>query len=245
MQLAAAWESPPPEPRLGENEVHLWLVTLPSQLAQLSNYCAHLTDDERSRADRFHFPEDRTRFTLGRAISRILLRRYSGLPQINLGANEYGKPHLEGSSLQFNVAHSGDLVLLGFARDRPIGVDVERFRPDFATTDVAQRFFAPDEATFLAALPEPERVSGFFHCWTRKEAYIKAHGMGLSLPLHSFSVALGSRGPAALLRVDGDPAAPRRWTIEDLPTTEGYAAAVAFEGRDCAIHRFGWGTNPS
>jgi 4'-phosphopantetheinyl transferase len=247
MQLAEAWELPPRELGLENNEVHLWLITVPTELDFLPAYRECLTEEERTRADRFHFPQDRARFTLGRGALRKLLMRYSATTEISLAANEYGKPHLlqPAGSLQFNVAHSGDLVLLGFTRGRAIGVDVEKFRPDFATADVAQRFFAPDEAMFLAALPQPERVHGFFNCWTRKEAYIKARGMGLSLPLSSFSVAFGSRESPALLRVEGDPSAPQRWMIRNLPTTDGYAAATAFEGRGCAITQFRWGTNPS
>ena len=247
MQLAAAWGPPPRELRLEENQVHLWLIPISTELDFLPGYRARLTEEERERADRFHFPQDGARFTLGRSVLRMLLMRYAATTEISLGSNEYGKPHLvhPAGSLQFNVAHSGDLVLLGFARGRGIGVDVEKFRPDFATTDVAERFFAPDEATFLAALPQSERVHGFFNCWTRKEAYIKARGMGLSLPLSSFSVAFGSREAPALLRVEGDPSAPQRWMIKDLPTAEGYAAATAFEGRDCAVTQFRWGTNPS
>jgi len=247
MQLAEAWELPPRELGLENNQVHLWLITVPTELDSLHDYRLCLTEEERTRADRFHFPQDRARFTLGRGALRKLLMRYSGTTEISLAANEYGKPHLTqpASSLQFNVAHSGDLVLLGFSRGRPIGVDIERFRPDFATTDIAQRFFAPDEAVTLAALPQPDRVRGFFNCWTRKEAYIKARGLGLSLPLNSFSVAFASGAPAGLTRVAHDPAAPQRWTIMDLQTSQDYAAAAAFEGRDCAVRQWRWGTNPS
>jgi len=242
MHIAPAWQTPPRELQLQENEVHLWLITLPTELDSLASCRSRLTDEERARADRFHFPEDRARFTLGRAALRILLRRYSGLADISIALNEYGKPHLAqpGTSLQFNVAHSGDLVLLGFTRGRPIGVDVERLRPDFATTEIADRFFGPDEATLVAALPEPDRARGFFNCWTRKESYIKARGMGLSLPLHSFSVVFTSGEPPSLLRVDNDPTAPQRWSILDLPTCDGYAAATAFEGRDLHVSQFQW-----
>jgi 4'-phosphopantetheinyl transferase len=242
MHVAPAWQTPPRELQLHGNEVHLWLITLPTELDSLASYRSRLTDEERQRADRFHFPEDRARFTLGRAALRILVMRYSGTTDISLALNEYGKPYLAQPdiSLQFNIAHSGDLVLLGFTRGRPIGVDVERVRPDFATTEIADRFFAPDEAALVAALPQPDRARGFFNCWTRKEAYIKARGMGLSLPLHSFSVVFTAGEPPALLRADNDPAAPQRWTILDLPTCENYGAATAFEGRNLSVSQFSW-----
>jgi len=242
MHVAPAWGTPPRELGLENNEVHLWLITLPTQLDFLPGYRLRLTDEERERADRFHFPEDRARFTLGRAALRSLLMRYTGATDISLALNEYGKPYLAhpATSLQFNVAHSGDLVLLGFTRGHLIGVDVERLRPDFATTEIANRFFAPDEAAIVAALPEPDRAQGFFNCWSRKEAYIKARGLGLSLPLSSFSVVFTCGEPPALLRVDNDPTAPQRWTILDLPTCEAYAAAAAFEARDLNISQFLW-----
>src|SRR5215207_7204242 len=118
MQLAEAWELPPRELGLEKNEVHLWLITVPTELDSLPSYRQCLTDEERTRADRFHFPLDRARFTLGRGALRKRLMRYSAITEIALAENEYGKPHLTqpASSLQFNVAHSGDLVLLGFAR---------------------------------------------------------------------------------------------------------------------------------
>jgi 4'-phosphopantetheinyl transferase len=120
MQLAESWKSPPRELELKPNEVHLWLVTVPTELDSLPTYRARLTDDEQARADRFHFAEDRARFTLGRAVLRQLLARYLGHPNFSLAANDHGKPYLTepDHSLEFNVAHSGDLVLLGFTRGR-------------------------------------------------------------------------------------------------------------------------------
>jgi 4'-phosphopantetheinyl transferase len=243
MQLAQSWKSPPRELELKSSDVHLWLITVPTELDSLENYRERLAGDERDRADRFHFAQDRARFTLGRAVLRQLLARYLARDDFKLAANQHGKPYVvePSGAIEFNVAHSGDLVLLGFTRGRIIGVDVERIRPDFATTEIAKRFFAPDEAAIVTALPEPDRAQGFFNCWTRKEAYIKAHGLGLSLPLHSFSVAFTADEPPALLRVADDRAAPKRWTMIDLPTCDGYAAATTFEGRDLKIAQFQWG----
>lgn len=246
-QFAELWKAPPRDLKLGPRDVHLWIAAIPDCLPRLADYQSVLTDEERHRAARFHFERDRNRYGISRGILRKLLGKYVGRSDVGLMCNRYGKPALEDktSPLRFNVAHSRDLALFGFTHEREIGVDVEWIRPDFATTDVAQRFFAPDEADVVAALPQPDRAQGFFNCWTRKEAYIKARGMGLSLPLHSFAVTLTRGEPVALVRVDDDPAAPQRWTITDLPTTEGYAAAAAFEDRDCALAHWRWGTDPS
>jgi 4'-phosphopantetheinyl transferase len=245
--LAELWKAPSRDLELGPHDVHLWIAAIPDCLPALDCYQSVLADDERERAARFHFEHDRWRYAITRGILRKLLGRYVGRTDVTLTCNRYGKPALEdrASALRFNVAHSRDLALFGFILKHEVGVDVEWIRPDFATTDIAQRFFAPDEASALAALPQPVRVQGFFNCWTRKEAYIKARGMGLSLGLHSFAVTFAPGEPAALIRVDGDPTGPQRWTMSDLPTTEGYAAAVAVEARALELHHFRWGTDPS
>jgi 4'-phosphopantetheinyl transferase len=120
---------------------------------------------------------------------------------------------------------------------------VEGIRPDFATLEIANRFFAADEAALLAALPERERPGGFFNCWTRKEAYIKARGVGLSLGLSTFAVTLKPGEPPALVRVDNDASAPDRWTMLNLDVGQEYRAAAAFEGRNCTVQCFRWGGN--
>jgi 4'-phosphopantetheinyl transferase len=243
--LAELWKAPSPDVELGRDDVHLWIAAIPDCLPALDDYQRVLADEERERAARFHFEHDRQRYAITRGILRKLLGRYTGRTDVMFTCNHYGKPALDDRSVHFNVAHSRDLALFGFAFEHEIGVDVEWIRPDFATTDVAQRFFAPDEAAALAGLPQPARVQGFFSCWTRKEAYLKARGMGLSLGLHSFAVTFAPTDPAALIRVDDDPSAPARWTISDLATTEGYAAAVALEARGLALRHFRWGTDPS
>jgi 4'-phosphopantetheinyl transferase len=241
------WKAAPPQLTFGENDVHLWLAAVPDCLPQLSRLRDLLTPEERERAARFHFERDRDRYAIARAILRDLLASYLGTAQFAFATNSHGKPFLEPphQSLEFNVSHSGDLVLFGFTRAGEIGVDVERIRPDFATLEIANRFFAPDEAKVLAALSESERTAAFFNCWTRKEAYIKARGVGLSLGLNTFAVTLRPNEPAALVRVDADSDAPKRWTLLDLAVSDDYRAAAAFEARECLISCFRWGHNPS
>ncbi|MCI0744905.1 MAG: 4'-phosphopantetheinyl transferase superfamily protein [Verrucomicrobia subdivision 3 bacterium] len=241
-RFAQIWQPATNNIQLTDREVHLWIAAVPDCLPQLSDFTALLSDDERACASRFHFERDRQRYTVVRGILRKLLAQYLGHSGFSFAYNAYGKPTLGGPSsrLHFNVAHSCDLALFGFTREHEIGVDIEWMRPDFASADLAQRFFAPDEAMALAALPQPLRTQGFFNCWTRKEAWIKARGMGLSLPLHSFAVTLHPDKPAALIRVDGDPAAPQCWSIQALDTSEGYAAAMAIECTNCLPKFFSW-----
>src|SRR5215204_6473391 len=151
--LEELWKAPSHDCELGPRDVHLWIAAIPDCLPLLEEYQRVLADDERERAARFHFEHDRRRSAITRGILRKLLARYTGHTDVRFTCNRYGKPALDhpASALCFNVAHSRDLALFGFTLEREIGVDVEWIRPDFATTDVADRFFAPDEAIALAA----------------------------------------------------------------------------------------------
>jgi 4'-phosphopantetheinyl transferase len=145
---------------------------------------------------------------------------------------------LDGSSLRFNASHSADLALFAFTRNRNIGVDLERIRSDLALREIAGRFFSEAEIVALRALPAEAQIAAFFACWTRKEALIKAHGSGLSLPLHKFAVSLDT--PARLLQTDFDPNALSQWTLHELDADDGFAAALAIEGKPAQIECWRW-----
>lgn len=245
--LPSVWKAAPSQLTLGDNDVHLWLVATPDAVPELARLRDMLSADERERSEQFHFERDRDRYVIARGVLRDLLGRYLGTRKLAFTTNQFGKPSLQEprEPIEFNVSHSRDLALFGLTRGRPIGVDVEWIRPDFATLEIANRFFAQDEARVLAGLAEEDRPSAFFHCWTRKEAYIKARGVGLSLGLDTFSVTLKPGEPAALLRDDKDRAATARWTILSVETGLEYRAAAAFESRACQITHYRWGPNPS
>jgi 4'-phosphopantetheinyl transferase len=133
-------------------------------------------------------------------------------------------------SLRFNVSHSHSLALYAITRAREVGVDVEHIRPEIAQEKIAERFFSPREVTVLRALPTPLQASAFFACWTRKEAFIKAKGDGLTLPLDQFDVSLAPGEPATLLRTAWDPQEAACWALQDLAPAPGYRAAVAVAG---------------
>ncbi len=218
---------------ISEAEVHVWRVNLarPRPAGHL------LSVDERARAGRFHFERHRHRYTAGRSMLRRILGRYVDTSPNTLrfeyGAN--GKPGFGTGPIRFNVSHSGDLALIAIASGREIGVDVERIRRDDDLLDVAERYFAPQERVALRSLPEQERCSGFFRCWTRKEAYLKARGEGLSIDLHGFVVSLRPNEPPALLESVSGPAEVLRWTLADLHPHPDYAAALAVEGNECNV----------
>lgn len=190
-----------------------------------------LDPDEVSRANRFYFEKDRKHFAVARGFLRSLLGRYldADPKQLQFNYGEYGKPSLPGAGrLRFNVSHSHGLALYALTEGRDIGVDVEYVRADFTSDEIARRFFSPFEVESLCGLPAEERVASFFRCWTRKEAYIKATGLGLSQPLDGFDVTLRPGERAALLRTEAG--SPENWSMANVEVGPGYAGAVAVEG---------------
>lgn len=189
--------------------------------------------DERARAARFLLPVHRRRFVSGRAALRRILGSLLGCPPeaVELIQEGGGKPVLPGSHpLRFNLSHSGDRALLAVVLDHDVGVDLETLRADVATLDLAERFFSPWEREELLALPDPARLAAFFACWTRKEAFLKARGDGLRLPLDSFDVTLRPDQPPRVLRTGFDPSDAARFSLLDLPAIPGFAAAMAVRG---------------
>src|SRR6185295_9129337 len=195
---------------------------------------ASLSRDEHHRAARFHFDRDRQRFLLAHASLRVILGRYLNVAPASLAfaQNEFGKPFLinpEAAGFHFNLSHSEDLALVSVTREREVGVDIEFIRPSFATIDVAEHFFSVAEVYTLTGLDPDYRTQGFFNCWTRKEAYIKARGEGLSLALDSFDVSLAPDVPVALLQTRFDPSDVSRWSLHEIFPAPNYVAAIAIE----------------
>jgi 4'-phosphopantetheinyl transferase len=202
------------------------------------NMATWLSPDEQARAARFAFAPLRQRFTAGRAVLRWLLGAYLGIDPATLtfSYGERGKPALEPGpwphDLAFNLAHSDDVALFALARGGRVGVDVERIRGDVADAQLAERYFSKREAAELAALSSDQRERAFFQAWTRKEAYLKATGEGLAMPLDQFEVSMDPRAPAALLSINGSASQAARWSLHALHPAPDYAAALVVEGRD-------------
>ena len=193
---------------------------------------ALLSDSERQNAARFRFESGRRRFIVARAtLRRLLASRLGASPEeIEFEYGEHGKPALGGafahSDLRFNMSHCDDLAVYAFARGHEIGIDVEAVRWLADAGDVASRFFSAAEKQAYAALDSLHRPLGFFNCWTRKEAFIKALGDGLSFPLDSFDVSLAPNDAPKILRVRNTPGERCGWTMESLTPTTGFVAAV-------------------
>jgi 4'-phosphopantetheinyl transferase len=230
------WQPAARPSELAAAEVHVWRIPLECDDAALDRLQAMLADDERRRAERFYFEKDRRHFIACRGALRSLLAGYLARhpAELRFTYTTYGKPllaeHFGEAGLRFNLSHSHGLALLAVTRGREIGVDLERIREDLDGEQLAERFFSPREVAVLRSLAPELRREAFFHCWTRKEAYIKANGKGLSLPLDQFDVTLRPGEAAALLATYYDPSEAPRWSMRGLTPGEGFVGALAVEG---------------
>jgi 4'-phosphopantetheinyl transferase len=238
-----SWDEPLQSPTLGADGVHVWCAAVRD--VSVAEY-AVLSPDEQEHAARFYRDRDRTRFALAHVMLRDVLSRYVGVPAASLAfvVSDHGKPSLErrhlAEWLSFNLSHSRDLVLCAVARGRELGVDVEYAWPDRYYARIAEQFFSPLELAQLHQMPPSRHAEAFFRCWTLKEAYLKARGEGLSLPLDSFDVAFAPGECPGLRRVSGQPGETVRWSFASFTPAPGYAAALAVEGRNWSLQGFLW-----
>ncbi|CAG1014533.1 4'-phosphopantetheinyl transferase [Anaerolineae bacterium] len=216
---------------LTSGDLHLWHGALDDpRFAALPSL---LSRDEQVRAARYLDPLVGRRFAVGRGLLRLTLGHYLKLPPNSLIFEGGGqsKPRLNdplgASNLEFNLSHSNGMILIGVAQGRQVGVDLEYIRPIDQPLKLAKRFFSPAEAAKLARIPESDQQVGFFRCWTYKEAYIKARGGGMSIPLDSFEVAFSPDETPCLLYCTDDN--PQRWQLIAITTIPGYASAVVIE----------------
>ena len=215
----------------GEVAVHR--VALNTNGADVASLEAVLSSDEQERAKRFRFGRDRDRFIVARSGLRSILSAYgAGSPaEIRLGYGPKGKPSLAfDCGLAFNVSHSEEVAIVALARGVEVGVDVERIRAMPSGRAIARRFFSVAERAMLARVPAADFEAAFWRCWTRKEAYVKARGEGLSLPLDSFDVSLETHGWSLLVATRPDATEAGRWRLRDVNVGPGYVAALAVGG---------------
>lgn len=216
---------------LDTHALHVWRFPLKGDQCPSKTYTCQLSPDELARAARFHFPIHSNRYVTSRFALRTILGAYLSTPpdQLCFEYTKFGKPFLVDSlnpqGYAFNMSHSQDLGILAISRHPTLGADVEAIRNDFGGEEVAQSHFAPSEFAELLSLPLEQRPQGFFNCWTRKEAYVKALGAGLQVPLDSFEVSLRPGQPAKFLRGTGPD-----WRLLTFLASEKFQAAVAYEG---------------
>ncbi|EEF57035.1 4'-phosphopantetheinyl transferase family protein [Pedosphaera parvula] len=231
------WPAPPSALFLGLREVHVWGTILNSGPDRLGRYASILSEDEKKRAARFRFERDQNRFTVARGFLRTVLGRYLKMDpaEITFSYSDRGKPALNAPSsnpLHFNLSHSHDLALLAVTEICPVGVDVEQIRTLRDADAIADRFFSERESSALRALPPEQKPIGFFNLWTRKEAWLKATGEGISDSLDKVEVSLHPHEPAKFLGLFGKAETAAGWTLVDLAPGTGYKGALALEAND-------------
>ena len=235
---------------LVEDEIHVWRVDLALSGLQLKKLQLLLSTDEFRRAQQFFFEKDKNHFIVARGMLRKILSFYiNRLPyEFIFEYNKFGKPFLlhefEGKKICFNLSHSHGIALYAITLNHEVGIDLEYIREDFDDFGIANRFFSPDEVAILHSLPADKQKEAFFLCWTRKEAFIKAKGKGLSIPLDKFDVSLTPGQPAQLLKTEYAHKDVSRWSLFDITEKPGFAAALAVENsQKWQIKFFEWRHN--
>jgi 4'-phosphopantetheinyl transferase len=236
-----SWLFPPSKLKLSINDVHVWRVKLNQTDGRIQQLQQILSDDERLRAERFHFDRDRRRFIVSQGMLRLIIGEYIDVEPslLQFYSGHRGKPYLSHSlgndPPQFNLAHSKEIALYAFTCSQEIGIDVEFVCEMPDSEQIALTTFSSFENKVLQSLPEYQRQEAFFNCWVRKEAYIKAVGNGLYHALDRFDVSLAPGQPARLVSVEGSAEQASGWFMKSLIPEDGYVAALAVKGSDFCL----------
>jgi 4'-phosphopantetheinyl transferase len=237
------YPNPPSTISISDVEVHIWAVCLDCPEIDRHRYQGTLSTDETGRALRFYFDEDRLRFVTARGAVRAILGLYlqEEPKNIRFEYTRYGKPEVfPRCGLRFNVSHSAGLAVLAITSGQDVGIDAEFIRPVTDFSRIARRFFSQREYQALEVLPAEARLRAFFACWTRKEAFIKAVGEGLSRPLDQFDVSVEPDGGARLESVAGSAQEASRWCMQDLPAIPGFAGTVIARSPCASLRSWRW-----
>lgn len=239
--LQFLWNDRPDQCGLNDSDVHVWAADLDAPAEQISAFERTLATDERDRAGRYVFARDRNRFVSGRGLLRAILGTYLEMEpaQVRFVYGPHGKPALSGSC-HFNVAHCEDLLLVALTRVCPVGIDVERIRALDDAEELAVRFFSPGEIAQLKKVSKDQQAAAFFSLWTRKEAYLKATGQGISELLSQIEVSFLDGQPAKVISISGSPQAAAQWTLKELTPARHFKAALAAAAKGLQLSCWRW-----
>ncbi len=247
MALHELWSAPPTETSLAGEEVHVWSACLDQPTPVVWGLAGELSTDERARAERFHFARHGNRFIVGRGVLRVILGRYlrTAPRRLQFCHGPHGKPALatlsDGHKLEFNLSHSESLALYVVTLNRSVGIDIEHVGRIPEAEQIAERFFTQRECGLIRALPQCKRQERFFRYWTRKEAYLKSVGTGLSQPLNGVDVSASKEESRWALTIEEDPEEAFLWSCADLPQpAPDYLAAVVVKGRAPSLRCWRW-----
>ena len=228
---------------LSEKIIHIYYIDLIHGFNCIDDLINILSVEEKERANKFYFTKDKNNFIVARSFLRLMLSKYlHELPnEIVFSYNKFGKPFLKKTTkpnLKFNLSHSKSIVALAITSEREVGIDVEFMRDDLEIINMANNFFSEYEKKELLGLNRVNQLEGFYNCWTRKEAFIKGIGKGLSIPLDSFDVELDPQKPVRLLKVRSKLNSIKDWQIFDLSIDPEYKCAVAVNSANVKIEIF-------
>ena len=225
------WRHAVPGNRINSDEIHVWRAFIDVNTVEFENLSRLLSVDELKRAGRFHFEIDQKRFVAARGILRKILAGYLNMDPVAIcfEYNAHGKPMLAGDELYFNLSHSGAFALYAVARRKQIGIDIENMSGKVSVEQVAQQFFSKNEISALEQTDITHRPELFFQYWTRKEAFLKARGEGLSFPMEQCDVSLINGKILSPVTLQGNQKEVSNFYVRDLFPGEGYAAAIAIE----------------
>lgn len=243
-----AWANPPVSMKLAKDEIHVWRVDLNLAMVSIQKLTHSLSPDELARAERYKFTKDQVRFIATRGVLRTILSRYTGISpgQIRFRYGSHGKPSLDmhqndnAQSLHFNLSHSNDLALIALARTSNIGVDVESLRSNIAFERLARRHFTASEQNYLFNLSPDLKLYAFYAIWTRKEAYLKAIGSGLSKPLDEIEVDVSFGQEASTIYRITPHDCTEAWSTLEIVLGPGHSAALAVAGKNWKLSNWQW-----
>ena len=240
-----SWTAAPLALEAKRNEIHIWRLNANDPNVAL--LASNATEAEQSHAKRYRLPASRNEFIVARGFIRFVLGRYLSIPpgSVRIRAGQHGKPELAGDfhrdRLTFNLAHSAGVILVAITVGHQIGIDIEFLDSKVQFSEIARTIFSQTEQSWLSQLPDDQRQLNYFRCWTRKEAFVKALGEGLSDRIRQVEIVPAAVG--LLARVAGIPAGDR-WMIKDLDAGDRFAAALAVSNRDCRVRLWDWSGEP-
>jgi 4'-phosphopantetheinyl transferase len=239
--LKVEWLTPPDPPVINDEEVHVWRIDHSDFVPLYPELVSLLSADERQRLERYHFVKDRNRFAIGRGILRRILAHYSGAKpsELSFSYNSLDKPYLEGQQkrLSFNISFSKGIQLAAIASNMSVGIDVEFIDTSFPALEVAKQYFSREEITSLRDLQPDLQTAAFFDCWTKKEAYTKGVGEGLSHPLPEMTIVSGSSNSFS---VSSHEVETTGWSVMSFVPAPGFVASLACEACRKTIRYFHW-----
>ena len=246
------WQKPTHPLPLLPQEIHVWKISLPSPESWLPKLWKVLNAEEHQRAKRYKTQTLRDTFVTARGTLRLILQRYlhTDAAHIQFASETHGKPYITDQAtsppITFNLSHSAELALLAIAANRQIGIDIEHDRRTTNYPGMINRICSPQEQVFFKDLPPEEQQKMFLTCWTRKEAYVKALGQGITFSLKSITVSLDKSMPPEILQVEGKENEALRWSMCELYPNPEYTAALVGEGNDWthSCWEWTWGTSP-